>query len=456
MVPDSDPVATSEPLAWVTPESLASPPSERMLPSALLPRKRRRPGYRVALMTPAILAATLGGTYAVTTAVWPVAEQPVVSSRTSLPDIIAPPAAISWPIHGTAALTVEGFGTVEKSSEAAPMASIAKTLLTAMVLEKMPLELGEQGPDIQFEGDDYMTYLLRDESALPVPESGTMSQYDLLLGIMLGSANNYTDLIARQLWGDNESFREAALDFLERHDITGIDPHTPSGAGLENTATARGLNELGAVAMQDPVFAEIVATKVAVLPGVPDAVENHNALLDDPGVLGIKSGTERYDWMPEFEYFRNLLVAKEVDVEGETLRIYTTVLEQDSEDERNAAARALLTAAEEALKQDHAVVPAGTVVGTVTTPWGGEAQFVTTQEARVLGFNQSAAKVSMSTDLGDARSAQAPIGSLTLTGPVDTETVDVVLSADLPDATIMWRWTHPFEVYGLDLGTSIG
>lgn len=448
-MPESDAPFASETLAWVSAETLRAPLSQ-VTSSPLLGKKRRRRGRTVALATPIVLALTLGGAYAATTAVWPVATQPTVTSRASLPDIVAPKPPVQWPAQGTAALTVTGFSPLSASDEPSPMASVAKTLLTAMVLERMPLQPGESGPQIQFEGDDFMEYLLRDESALPVPEGGSMSQKELLLGIMLGSANNYSDLIARQLWGDDEGFRHAALDFLERHEITGIFPHTPSGAGLDNMATARGLNALGAVAMQDPVFAEIVATRVAVLPGVPEPVENHNALLSDPGVLGIKSGTERYDWMPQFEYFRNLLVAKEVSVDGQTIRIYATVLEQGSEQDRNAAARSLLAVAEAALRSDQAVVPAGTVVGGVKTPWGVEAEFITKDDARALGFNESIARITIDAELGDAVEAGQRIGSLTLTGPIDGETVDVVLSADLPQPSITWRWAHPFEVYGLD------
>ncbi len=417
-----------------------------MRAAALLPKKRRHRGRNAALLAPVVLAGTLGLGYAGTTALWPIAEQPVVAEQ-YLANIIAPQVSVPWPAEGTAALTVEGFDALAESDEALPMASVSKTLLTAMVLERMPLQPGERGPLIEFETDDYFAYLLEDQSALEVPESMTMPLYDLLLGIMLGSANNYSDLIARQLWGTNEEYVEAANDFLSRHGISGVNPHTPSGAGIENTATARGLNELGRVAMQDPVFAEIVATPVATIEGVSEPVQNHNALLGDPGVLGIKSGTERYDWMPQFEYFRNLLVAKEITVDGQTVRLFTTVLEQPSEQSRNAAARTLLTAAEVALGRDQSKVPAGTVVGTVTTEWGETADVITRDEASVLAFNQSIATITVDIDLGEVREQGQSVGTLTLTGTLGSETVDVVLSSTIEQPSILWRWTHPLEVF---------
>lgn len=451
MVPESDAALASEPLAWVTPEVLEASEPDRVPPSALLPRKRRHRGRTVALVTPLVLAGALACGYVAAAALWPVAAQPVVVSPTSLPNIAAPEVSLPWPSAGTAAVTVEGFTPAEESDRMLPTASVAKVLLASMVLEAMPLALGETGPHIQFGEDDYLDYLLSDQSALPVPETGSMSQYDLLVGIMLGSANNYCDLIARQLWGDNAGFRAAAIDYLKRHNVTDFDAHTPSGEGLENMATARALNELGRVAMADPVFAEIVALPVATLEGVPDPVENHNDLLADPGVLGIKSGTERYAWMPEFEYFRNFLVAKEIEVADQPVRIYVTVLEQPSLDERNASARALFAGAEAALQDSPAVLARGTVVGSVTTPWGAHADFVTAADAQVIAFNNSTASVAIGTTLGDAVTHGAKIGSVTLEGPIDASTVDVVLGADVPPPSIGWRLTHPFEVFGFDV-----
>ena len=65
----------------------------------------------------------------------------------------------------------------------------------------MPLAVGEQGPEYRFTAADRSALLAvpqRGESALDVPVGGTLTQYQLLEGMLVGSANNYADRLAQQ------------------------------------------------------------------------------------------------------------------------------------------------------------------------------------------------------------------------------------------------------------------
>src|SRR5690606_27954228 len=133
----------------------------------------------------------------------------------------------------------------------------------------------------------------------------------LLQGTLLGSANNYIDHLAREIWGSDEQFARAAEVWLAERGLSDIRIVTPSGFDEGNVATPEALLRLGERAMQNPVFAEIVGQTGAEIPGA-GWVENTNGMLADPGVVGIKTGSL---------VGYNLLTAKDVPVGDTTVRL---------------------------------------------------------------------------------------------------------------------------------------
>ncbi|MBV0895155.1 D-alanyl-D-alanine carboxypeptidase family protein [Microbacterium sp. NC79] len=240
-----------------------------------------------------------------------------------------------WPANGEAALAV-GDGTISANSDdALPMASISKLITALMILEARPLGVGEQGPAFGFTWDDenaYFEAMGAGLSALPVPVDGSLTQYQMLEGILIGSACNYVDYLVTDIWGSNDEFVTAAAWFLERHNLTGITMVEPTGIDHRNTATPSALVEVGRLALANPIIAEIVAKRAIDLPGV-GIVENTNDLLADPGVVGLKTGTlDGY----------NLLSAKDiVTADGATIRVFVVVMNQTSDEERFSVSRSL-------------------------------------------------------------------------------------------------------------------
>ncbi|MER7796692.1 hypothetical protein [Microbacterium sp. NPDC096154] len=261
-----------------------------------------------------------------------VAEEPVVAGPSPVATIEA--ADITWPATGASAVAVGEGATLTSADEPHAMASITKLLTALMVLEAKPLRPGETGPDYHFVekwNDSYEEYLYRDESALPVPAGGTLTQYQLLQGMLLGSACNYTDILVADIWGDDAAFAAAAGEFLEEKGLGGITVVEPTGIDPANTATPSALIELGRLALADPVIAEIVAQSSAELPGA-GLVENTNDLLSDPGVVGIKTGTLEGS---------NLLSAKDIVVGERTVRVFAVVLSQADDEARFIESRSL-------------------------------------------------------------------------------------------------------------------
>ncbi len=402
------------------------------------------PGWlRPRVIVPLGVVAVLCGSYVGATLLWPLdAVAPVVKAST-VELTPAPAAAITWPTTGSAAVAVSGLDTVASTTVPTEIASITKVASTMMVLDELPLEPGEQGPAYTFDWSDsrdYWSYRWSNQSALDVPVGGSLSEYQMLQGVLLGSANNYIDRMSDELWGSDAGFAEASKAWLAENGIEGVSLATPSGFDTRNVSTPAGLIELGEVAMRNPVFAEIVGTESAQIPGAGE-VTNSNGMLEDPGVVGIKTGTLS-GW--------NLLTAKDVEVDGTTVRLFAAVLGQDGDDERLAATRSLFTQVEEQLAAQEPTVPAGTVVGTVRTEWGAQANLVTDADAEVVLWNSAAATSESTLELGEDTTKGAEVGTLTLAGPVNQAETTVSLDAEIPAPSAWWRLTHPLELFGLD------
>lgn len=404
---------------------------------------RLRSGFaRPQTLVPLGILAGLVAAYAGTTLFWPLHAIAPTVQAVEFEVTTAPAATFTWPVQGSAGVGVEGVGAVSSSLDEAGIASITKVVSTLMVLDELPLAVGEQGPSFDFtlqDSEDYWEYRIGDQSALDVPVDGSLTEFQMLQGILLGSANNYIDRLADEIWGSERAFADAAAVWLRDRGLDGITVVTPSGFDEGNTATPEALIELAQRAMQNPVFASIVGTQSADIPGV-GVVTNGNGMLADAGVVGIKTGT--------LEYY-NLLTAKDVPVGDVTVRLYAAVLGQNGNDERLAVTRTLFAEAEAALLAQGPTVPAGTVVGEVQTVWGETAEIATDADAQVVLWNAAAATATPEFDLRDTQVAGETVGTLTTVGPLNTVETKLTLSDDVAGPSPWWRLTHPLELFGI-------
>ena len=322
------------------------------------------------------------------------------------------------------------------------IASITKVVTALLVLDRLPLALGEQGPDYHFTSADrsrYYGYLSRGESALNVPVGGTLTEYQMLEGMLIGSANNYADRLAGDIWSTDAVFASAARAWLDAHGVPGLTIVEPTGFNSRNIGSAAALIPLAQKALANPVIAEIVAKTSTDLPGAGH-VENTNKLLADPGVIGVKTGSlDRF----------NLLAAKNVTIGTTPVRLYADVLGQPDDNGRVEATRALFAELEAELQTEPSVAK-GTTVGIVDTVWGEHADVVTDADAEVVLWNGGAGAVSSTFDLGEKRDKRDVVGSVTVTGPLDSSTVSAQLASDIKPPTAWWRLTHPLELFGLN------
>ncbi|MFF3026917.1 D-alanyl-D-alanine carboxypeptidase [Microbacterium sp. NPDC057944] len=395
------------------------------------------------VLVPIGILAALAASYAGTTLLWPLHEVAPTVKTAEFQATAAPAAAITWPTQGSAAVGIQGIGTVASSPDPAVIASITKVVSVLMVLDQMPLAVGEQGPSFSFtkaDSQSYLAYKRSDQSALDVPVGGSLTEFQMLQGILLGSANNYIDRLAKEIWGSDKAFADAAATWLRDRGIQGITILSPSGFDERNTATPEALIAVAERAMQNPVFAGIVGTPSVELPGA-GLVKNTNGMLSDSGVVGIKTGTLHESW--------NLLTAKDVVVDGTTVHLYASVLTQADDDMRLASTRSLFSQVEDALQAEAPAVAKGTVVGEVDTLWGASTEIVTDADAEVVLWDAAAAEATPEFDLGEKSKAGAEVGTLTVAGPLDTATTPLTLKKKLEGPSAWWRLTHPLELFGL-------
>lgn len=438
-------------LAWVDPADAAAPrPAPTFVVSGTTARQvdllsgRRRRRLRPATVVPPVLLTLMLAAYVATTLLWPLDAVQPTTRTVAVEPAAAPSAQPAWPAQGEAAIAIDGVPDTLSSSASAPesIASITKVVTALVVLDRLPLAPGEQGKTYSFtqaDSADYWQYRARGESSLDVPVDGSLTELQMLQGMLIASANNYAQRLASDLFGTDAAFSAAANAYLAERGIGGITIVNPTGIEAGNTATPAALIALAERALANPVIAEIVRTPELTLPGA-GTFKNGNALLSDPGVVGVKTGTLDA-W--------NLLTAKDITVGGTTVRAYAAVLGQPGPDSRNEAARTLFTRIEEEL-QPQPSVTAGTLVGKVETLWGPDIDLVTASDATVVLWNGGSAQTSARFDLGDSREAGDTVGTFTATGPVDASTVDVQLAAEVEPPTPWWRLTHPLDLFGLN------
>lgn len=350
--------------------------------------------------------------------------------------------AFPWPALGEAALEIEGAGAVGSSGGQAPvpMASTAKMMTALLVLEDRPLALDEQGPVITVTRADVASFVAertQNESVLPVAAGEQLSEYQLLQGLLLPSASNYADMLARWDLGDVSVFvermnaRAAALGMRASHyaDVSGFSPLSVS--------IPADLIALARTAMRLPVFAQIVAQPQATLP-VAGVVHNLDTLLGQGGVIGIKTGhTDRAGGC--------FVMAADLIIEGVSVRVYAAVMGQP-----NALAGAftatttLLHALSPALHL-RTIVRDNDVIARYRTAWDEAGTIVAGQlVAWVLLDGTTVSRRVTLDDLPPTLPAGSRVGTLFIEAGSHRAEVPLVTATTINGPDFSWRLTRGF------------
>ena len=130
-----------------------------------------------------------------------------------------PDKEINWPARSQASFGTLKDGVLLSSPNqtARPTASTAKLITALTILQKKPLRHGESGPILAMTGEDtaLLDYYLSIGGSYATTKVGeTLTQYQMLQGILITSANNFADRLAIWAFGSLEDYRQAAQDYV--------------------------------------------------------------------------------------------------------------------------------------------------------------------------------------------------------------------------------------------------
>jgi D-alanyl-D-alanine carboxypeptidase (penicillin-binding protein 5/6) len=218
-------------------------------------------------------------------------EATVVPSSYTFPGRLP---SLPWPSQGQAAVAVEGVGLVASTpgQTSVPIASLTKLMTAYVVLHAHPLAIGQTGPTITVTPKDVTLYNQEKatQSVAQVAAGEQLTEYQLLEGLLIPSANNFADMLADWVAGSrpafvqmmNQTARRLGLSQTHFADVSGVNPGSVS--------TADDIIRLAMLDMQNPVFRSIVAMPQATLP-VAGVVYNVNYYLGHSGIIGVKTGS---------------------------------------------------------------------------------------------------------------------------------------------------------------------
>lgn len=342
--------------------------------------------------------------------------------------------AVSWPAASQAAIgsVDQGVLAAKPGQTPKPTASTAKLITALTILKHKPLAVKEQGPIITITDADvaiYDRYYVKNGSLAKVEVGQKLSEYQMLQGILLPSANNYADTLAIWAFGSLEKYQKAAQKLVDELEMTqttiGSDA---SGFSPDTTSTPQDLTKLGIAAMKDPVIAEIVRQDQVDLP-VAGIKQNTNWLLGADGVIGLKTGNTDeaggvYIFASLYEFDKNHSTIIVGAVQGESNVI--AAMHQ---------ARLLIAQVKPNFVLQE-VVKKGEVVATYSSPWSREIHAAATDDLRVLTWKALAAKPTI---ILKNIEAPAKTGSVVGEIKVGNTTTDIVLKDPLETPSWQWR-----------------
>jgi D-alanyl-D-alanine carboxypeptidase (penicillin-binding protein 5/6) len=308
-----------------------------------------------------------------------------------------------------------------------------------VILKEHPLAPSDPGPEIEFHDDDVVNYQARrdnDESVVPVTAGAKMTELDLLRGLLIGSANNLADVLAKWHAGSVDAFvqkmnseaRALGMDNTSYADAAGLLP--------DSRSTAHDQFLLAAAAMADPTFAAIVRQPQAELPDV-GVIYNTNSALGSGGIIGIKTG-----WTEDAGAC--LMFAAEWEIEGNPQQIVGVVLGQDTLEDATDRSRELILVSGVNLGAI-TLGARGASVGEIKTDWGIAVPALLAEDAwaiTVPGVTIDA-QVQMAEALTAGDIAEgSQIGSIRyLVGQQELQ-VPLIASSSVGKPDLLWRLTR--------------
>jgi len=362
--------------------------------------------------------------------------------------LAAPPAPpISLPAAGSLALAQFGGPLLAQrdAGRVRPTGSVAKTMTALVTLHVHPLVPGAPGPVLTMTEADVSLYrqaIAEQGSAVAVEAGERLTERQLLLALLLPSANNIAETLARWVAGSDGAFDDMLNATARSLDMPDTQFADPSGYSPETVSTAADLVRLGEAALANPALADLVSTRSATLPDGTQ-LQNLDILLGTAGPhwLGIKTG-----WTPQAGGCLLFAAVQAVGAGGLPVTLVGAVLGQPAvagiapgHPELGGAFQAAKQAATTAFA-GYATVDLTSVLtgvtGSVTAPWGAHTGLLAQHLSRIALVRGSL-------------TLQLAVSTVHLAAPIAAGTTAAVVSASAAAVpSITWRLVTTMPVPG--------
>jgi serine-type D-Ala-D-Ala carboxypeptidase (penicillin-binding protein 5/6) len=308
---------------------------------------------------------------------------PVAATQTvaGVERVAGTPPALPWPA-GEAAVAIAGIGIVATHGDnsARPMASVAKVMTALVVVADHPLKPADTGESVTVSPADLADYQAQaagGQSVVKVAAGETLTERQLLDGLLVPSANDYADILARWDAGTLDAFvtkmnkRAASLGMTKSHFAD------PSGFSPATVGTPGDLILAGQALMSDATLAQVVSQPQVDLPLAGTAV-NFDYALGTQGIVGIKTGSSPAAGAC-------FLFAAARKIPGLPVTVLGAVMDEPTLADALTASEQLVAATVAAVKLVPAVVSAQ-AVAEYRSPWGSRTGLVAQKDVFLPGW----------------------------------------------------------------------
>lgn len=343
--------------------------------------------------------------------------------------------ALPWPASAQAALGAKDYGLLENhgNDTPRPIASVAKVITALAVLKAKPIAAGGSGPTITLDQTDldyFNYYYSHDGSVANVSVGEQITEYKMLQALLIPSANNIGDSLARWAFGSTQAYIVYANQMIKSLGLSHTTVGNTNGFDDTTVSTAGDLVKLGLVAINSPVIAGIVDQRSATIP-VQGLVHNVNFLLDSYGINGIKTGnTDKAGGCYLFS-FENEILNKKIVFVG------AIVGSADLSSALNDGG-SLARSAYKGMSQT-AALSNGQTIGTIDSAWGRSAE-IKAKDVSVTYWKSQPPVVSLTpVKISLPSAAGAIVGTATVRNSGQTTTSSLYTSNAIPGPSWHWR-----------------
>jgi len=366
---------------------------------------------------------------------YPIVEANPISQSINLPGSFS----VTFPEQGESAVGTENFGVIASSAvkTPVPIASVAKIMTAYLVLKAHPLQPGVDGPSLIMDAQDvteYQSARNKGYSVLEVAQGESLTERQLLEGLLLPSGDNIADRLGRWVSGSDAAFVVKMNETAKALGMTVTNYADTSGVSPTTVSNAEDQIKIAQAAMEDPVFREIVAMPQATLP-VAGTVFNVNWMLGKNGVVGIKTGSTS-------KAGGNFVSATPVVVGEKTHYIIAVVLGQQSVQPLKSALEENVKILEQ-VRSEFSLYPItqpSTGFGQILSAWKSKSDLKITQPVQIFGY--PGMKVSYSIKLNNSQLPILPnknVATLTIQSGQEIQTVGLQNTQQINPPGLLWR-----------------